>query len=205
MKSFICFLVLFIGLVTISFAKYIPNGPPLHVSAGAVPLEPNTDKLPQQYYRNTEYKGNEPLLVIANSKEEFEKGVKYLPVKEEYNEDFMYVFYYHGIVPKREENPNPPKDELKIAARVSCEIFGVERLYTQTRTIQKDEVVTYVVDRNVGPNMRMFEHYPGVVFKMRYSALDTEFDKTPPITDKTVFTAVIHQVTTTKKGPFFKR
>jgi len=179
--------------VSVVVADYKPNGPPLHVSAGAVPFEPNTDKLKHKYNNFSQHKGTEPLVVIALTKADWEKGLKLFDpkAKAKYNEDSIYVFYFYGEVPKTEGRTGLP-------STMSLQIFGVERLYITNivnpngPNLTLDSVTFHLVAKDI--NRPMPAHSPACLYQIKKSDLDTEYEKgTPPITKITQFNHLEHR------------
>lgn len=167
-------------------AEYKPNGPPLHVCVGAVPLEPNTDKIPQNYYMETNWDKNHSFHVLATTKEQFDEGVKYLKKEDaanlKFTEKTLHVFFFHGKVPERIA-------KFGIAPQ-DVQVFGIERQYIKGKDF--DQVDVHIVSQDVGIERSRPEHTPGIYYSIPFSKLDTEFDGTPPVTKNTVF--ILHEV-----------
>ena len=174
--------------------EYKPNGPPLYVCAGAVPLEPNTDKLPHDDFDITEYEGKEPKVIVATSKEKFDEGFALLTKdnKIEYDNTQLHVFYLHGNVPEREAKGNGVG---KYPAIIECQVFGIERTYIKGRNI--DEVIIHIVAKDTGANKSMAKCNPGFYYKIPFNKLDTEHDGTPSITEHTNYVINVMQVSST--------
>lgn len=190
MKKFFVFIIV-ISAVGLVYAKPKTNGPPLYVCEGAVPLEPNVDKLEQLYFRNTKWNKPESKAVVVLSEKEFKESQGLLNTKlDPYDDSFIYVFYFNGSVPDR--------DGQGMIIPMLIEVFGVERAYVPNRM---DHVTIHVVSKDLNPKKPMLAHSPAVFYKIKKDKLDTEHDGTPPITNKTVFE--IHECRTVMK--YFKR
>lgn len=103
------------------------NGPPLHTGAGAVPLEPNTDKIPQDYYMETKWDKNHSFHVLATTENGFNEGLKYLHEEDakklKFKEKTLHVFFYHGKITERVTKFR--------AAHQDVQVFGIERQYVR--------------------------------------------------------------------------
>lgn len=189
-----------IVLVAVVFAsaEYKPNGDPLHVCVGAIPLEPNTDKLPQIYLQNTKWDKDEPHYVLATTLDEFQEGLKYFPdvvnkdewkkyakaltgVDLSYKKNTLHIFYFNGKVHANK------RDVRGIPAPQQIEVFGIERLYIPVKKpgINGDAVIIHILSRDIGRIQD--EHTPGIYYEIPFDKLDTEDQGTPPITVNTTF------------------
>lgn len=188
MKNFRLFVAVATVLcVSVVVADYKSNGPPLHVSAGAVPLEPNTDKLKHKYNNFSQHKGTEPLVIIALTEADWKKGLKLFDpkAKAKYDEDSIYVFYFYGEVPKT-------KGRTGLPSTMSLQIFGVEREYIQVRPkLTWDSVTFHLVAKDI--NRPMPAHSPACLYQIKKSDLDTEHEGAPPITKSTQFNHLEHR------------
>ena len=186
MKKFVVLVAFFVLILTAAviscIAEYKPNGPPLHTCVGAVPLEPNTDKLEQNYFVFSNWKMLNPYYVIATTKEEFDKGVRFLSDEDkekcEYKENHVHIFFYNGKVEKR---GNPEQGGLTLEVQV----FGIERMFVKGKA---DVVTVHVTCMDVGKERPMIEHAPAIFYLIPFDKLDTESDGTPKVTEKTQFT-----------------
>ena len=182
--------------------EYKPNGPQLHVCVGAVPLEPNTDKLEQFYSPFSEWKKDKPYYVLATTKEEFDKGVKYLPEEAKklcsFKEKHLHVFFYHGKVEKRDLVP-----EGLLGTLLEVQVFGIERMYVAGNVrdgLPKADVVTvHVTCADIGSERPRVEHYPVIYYTIPFDKLDTEDNGTPEITSKTQF--IVHYMKVASFNP----
>lgn len=175
--------VLFV-LTNFLAAKYKPNGPPLYVCEGAVPLEPNTDKLKQFFFQNAKWDKRESRVIIATTQEQYKKGWALLGQDKipAFDNDHIYVFYCSGAVAERKGKGLP--------TLMQTEVFGVERTYSKrSAKAIMDHVIFHLVARDIDSKRPMPAHSPAVFYSIRKDKLDTEYNGTPPITKSTVFEA----------------
>lgn len=181
MNKPLCILSLLI-LGILAIAEYKPNGPPLHTCVGAIPMEPNTDKLEQSYFTFTNWKMNVPFYVMATTKEEFANGVRFLDENDakrcEFKENHLHIFFYNGKVEARNTDAN------LLGLLMEVQVFGIERMYVKDKA---DVVTVHITSMDVGKERPMAEHAPGIFYSIPFDKLDTESDKTPKVTDKTQF------------------
>ncbi len=183
-KSFT--LIIFCFTFFVFAAEYKPNGPPLHTCVGAVPLEPNTDKIPQDYFMHTKWDKNHSFHVLATTENEFNEGLKYLHEEDakklKFKEKTLHVFFCHGKITERVAKFG--------AAPQDVQVFGIERQYIKGKDF--DQVDIHVLSQDIGIERSRPEHTPGIYYSIPFSKLDTEFDGTPPITKNTVF--ILHEL-----------
>lgn len=184
----VCFLY-----VSFLMAEYKPNGPPLHVCVGAVPMEPNTDKLEQNYFVHTKWAEDHPYYVLATTKEEFNKGLRFLNKEDaeacEFKEKHLHIFFYNGKVEERQV------DGL-LGALIDVQVFGIERVFIKKKS---DVVTVHVTCMDIGKERPMREHTPAIFYSIPFDKLDTEEDGTPDVTDKTQF--VMHHMSIVNYNP----
>lgn len=180
MKKTLCIILLLI-LGTLAFAEYKPNGPPLHVCVGAIPMEPNTDKLEQKYFTFSNWKKNVPYYVLATTKEEFDNGIRFLNEDDakqcEFKENHLHVFFHNGKVDAR--------NAIDVGLVLEVQVFGIERMYVKNKA---DVVTVHVTSMDVGKERPMIAHAPAIFYSIPFDKLDTEDNGTPKITKSTQYT-----------------
>ena len=191
---------------SLAFAKYKPNGPPLFVCAGAVPLEPNTNRLPQTYFRNTDFDSDNSLTIVATTREDFDKGKELLGnnAKVEFDKSALHVFHFHGKVVARMARNNGID---KLPTSPSIEVFGIERVFVGKRNARGllDQVTIHIVSHDADFDRAVSKHSPGLYYKIPYNNLDTEQGGTPPVTKSTKFHIQEHRVVTKHQFREFKK
>ena len=195
MKKYLLLLTCFSLFTLYAFAEYKPNGDPLYVCVGSVPLEPNTDKIPQNYYMNTKWDKEYSFHVLATTEEQFKKGIQYLTPEQakslKFTKNTLHIFFYNGKLPERIAKFG--------AAPQDVQVFGIERQYVKGKGF--DQVDIHVVSQDIGTERAREAHSPGIYYSIPFSKLDTEFDGTPPVTKETVFELHEMQVVNKNHAP----